>query len=91
MILREDGRVLIASIKVAAICKVDHTNCYPLIVKHGDRLCVQLPLVIRGGKGRSKVNFCMPRSLVGLGTTTHSIQSAGNAVAVGQNSFRCYR
>jgi hypothetical protein len=66
MILREDGRLLIASIKVAAICKVDHTNCYPLIVKHGDRPCMQLPMVIRGGKGRSKFNLVYTEAVDGV-------------------------
>ena len=57
MILHEDGRLLIASIKLTTTCKVDRANFRSLVIEHGYRLCMQLSLVIRGGKGGSKLKF----------------------------------
>src|SRR6201996_8002389 len=66
MVLHEDSRLLIASIKLAATGKVDRANFYFLIIEHGDRLCIQLPLVIRICKRGAKLNFVYTKTVDGF-------------------------
>jgi hypothetical protein len=61
MILHEDGRLLIASIKLTTTCKVDRAKFHSLVIEHGDRLCMQLPPRHSRWQGKIQIEVCACR------------------------------